>query len=525
MSFDNLEKLSKSELIALVQNLHMSDVRFQSLVEYTSDALFCYEYTPPISIDLPIKSQIEMFYGGILVECNDIAAQSYGYSQASEVLGKSLTELFKATPGSLDDFFRSFIEREYRTINAEAYETLEDGSKRYFLNNGHAVIINRHIERVWGTYREITEIKKAEEALMQSEERLELALEGGDFGIWDHNVETGIVIRNEQTAKIHGFSLEEMEETSRWWESRIHPEDKLGVREKLDQCIRGVTPFFEAEYRLLHRSGDWKWVLSRGKVVEYDENNKAIRIAGVLRDISEQKQAELLKKELEKRRENFIWMTSHELRTPLTVISGYFEMVEREVSTMDLERRAKIFSIISRNLTRFEDLIDRVSSIIQIEQELFEIEFAEFDLCEFLNNVLDSYQQTLGDQIVYNGCQKDALLIINGDKDRLLQVLENIIGNAIKQTHPRFRAIFVNLEVFSSEIQIIISDNGAGIAPENLEKIFEQFTSINTEYSVTGTGLGLFISRRILEAHNGSIVALSEGTGKGSSFIITLPRI
>jgi signal transduction histidine kinase len=218
-------------------------------------------------------------------------------------------------------------------------------------------------------------------------------------------------------------------------------------------------------------------------------------------------------------------MTSHELRTPLTVIAGYFEMVEREVSNMDLERRARIFSIISRNLNRFEDLIDRVSSIIQIEQDFFEITFAEFDLCEFLKNVLDSYQQTLGDQIVYNGCQKDTLLIINGDKDRLLQVLENIIGNAIKQTHPRLRAIFLNLEVFSSEIQIRVSDNGAGIAPENLEKIFEQFTSINTEYSVTGTGLGLFISRIILEAHKGSIVALSEGIGKGSSFIITLPRI
>ncbi len=190
-----------------------------------------------------------------------------------------------------------------------------------------------------------------------------------------------------------------------------------------------------------------------------------------------------------------------------------------------LERRAKIFSIISRNLNRFEDLIDRVSSIIQIEQDLFEIEFAEFDLYKFLKNVLDSYQQTLREQIVYNGCQQDTLLIINGDKDRLLQVLENVIGNAIKQTHPRRRAILINLKVLSSDIQIIVSDNGAGIASENLEKIFEQFTSINTEYSVTGTGLGLFISRRILEAHKGSIVARSEGIGKGSSFTITLPRI
>jgi signal transduction histidine kinase len=113
---------------------------------------------------------------------------------------------------------------------------------------------------------------------------------------------------------------------------------------------------------------------------------------------------------------------------------------------------------------------------------------------------------------------------IKGDKERLQQVFENVIGNAIKQTHPRHRVIAVNLTVLPKEIQIVVSDNGAGIEPEYLEKIFEQFTSINIEYSVTGTGLGLFISRRILEAHHGSIVARSPGVCKGSSFIITLPR-
>jgi PAS domain S-box-containing protein len=525
MNFDELVNLSKSELIAIIKDLQASDIRFQSLVEHTSDALFCYEYDPRISIDLPIEKQIEMLYNGILVECNDIAAQSYGYSKTSEVLGKKLTDLFKAPPGSLDDFFRSFIENNYRTVNAEAHETLEDGSKRYFLNNGHAAITNRCIERVWGTYQEITEIKRIEEALRETEERIELALQGGDLGIWDYHVETGIVIQNERTANIHGFTLEEVEATVDWWESRIHPEDKLKVREKLNHCIQGLSPLFETEYRLLHSSGDWKWVSSRGKFVEYQENTKGIRLAGIRRDITEHKQAEFLKKELEERRENFIWMTSHELRTPLTVISGYFDMLERDFNNMNEEKCAKIFSIISRNLTRFENLIDRVSSIIQIDQELFEIELTELDICNFLRNTIEPYKQILGEQITYNGCQKDTSVIINGDKDRLQQVLENVIGNAIKQTHPRQRNIIVNLKVLTSDIQILIIDNGAGIASENLERIFKQFISINTDYSVTGMGLGLFISRRILEAHKGTIVAQSGGIGKGSTFIITLPRI
>ncbi len=102
-----------------------------------------------------------MFYHGILVDCNDITAKSYGYAKASEVLGKSLLELFSAPPGSLDDFFRNFIMNGYRTVNAEASEVTEDGSRRYFLNNGHAVIENGYVKRVWGSYREITDLKEA----------------------------------------------------------------------------------------------------------------------------------------------------------------------------------------------------------------------------------------------------------------------------------------------------------------------------------------------------------------------------
>ena len=129
----DFEKLTKPQLISELE-------KFQQYFESTFEAIFCYEYNPPISVDLPIHKQVEMFYNGILVECNENTAKSYGYSRCSDVLGKSLPELFKAPLGSLDEFFQSFIERGYRTINSEAHEILEDGSKRYFLNNGHAEI-------------------------------------------------------------------------------------------------------------------------------------------------------------------------------------------------------------------------------------------------------------------------------------------------------------------------------------------------------------------------------------------------
>ena len=130
----------------------------------------------------------------------------------------------------------------------------------------------------------------------------------------------------------------------------------------------------------------------------------------------------------------------------------------------------------------------------------------------------------LGDQLQFNKTSTMKSPIINGDRNHLQQVMENIIGNAIKQTSPNLREIIITLKALAKTIQIEVRDNGAGIAKENLKKIFKQFISINTDYSVTGTGLGLFISRRIVEAHGGSINAQSEGVGKGSTFVIDLPR-
>ncbi|MHA2299268.1 MAG: PAS domain S-box protein [Candidatus Hodarchaeales archaeon] len=177
---------NRTRLVEQVKLLQVSDARYQSLVEHTSESLFCYEYNPPIPVDLSIDGQIEMFYHGILVDCNDIAAKSYGSTKASEVLGKSLLELFNAPPGSLDDFFRNFIQNGYRTVNAEASEVAEDGSRRYFLNNGHAVIKNGHVKRVWGSYREITDLKKGkqtEQALRESEAKHASVLRVAPIGI------------------------------------------------------------------------------------------------------------------------------------------------------------------------------------------------------------------------------------------------------------------------------------------------------------------------------------------------------
>lgn len=474
------------------------------------------------------------------VRMNDAALRMYGVESLKQYLD---VRMIPWEHRSVEENFM-IIKNYLRLLSGET--TIEvpivisiKGKKMYSLNRAIVIPGYETLSQVLVANVDVTEIKTAEKklqqmlkdriqiekALQQSEERLELALKGSGLGIWDHDVKTGESVRDERTAQIYGYQLAEIGSNIHWWEERIHPDDKPEVLSILDRCLSGRSPFFEAEYRFKHHSGEWRWILSRGKAVEHDNDGTALRITGTTLDITDQKTAEFLKEELEKRRENFIWMTSHELRTPLTVISGYIELLERDIQEIDLKRQEKILSVIRKNLKRFESLIDSVSTIIQLDQDLFEIDLTEFEAYDFLDPIIDSYKHILGDQIQFNYISTENPKIINGDRNRLQQVMENIIGNAIKQTSPNHREIIVTLKDLPKTIQIEVSDNGAGIAEENLEKIFEQFISINTDYSVTGTGLGLFISRRIIEAHGGSIIAQSEGVSHGTTFLITLQKV
>jgi len=149
-----------------------SEARFRSLLEQTSDAIFCYEYDPPIPTGMPAGEQVKKLYDGVLVECNETCAKAYGAEAPGEVVGKRLRELFGAERESVDSLFRAMIEGGYRVVDGEGVEEMPDGTKRYFLNNAHGIAENGKLVRIWGTFRDVTEARQAEFALRESRERL-----------------------------------------------------------------------------------------------------------------------------------------------------------------------------------------------------------------------------------------------------------------------------------------------------------------------------------------------------------------
>ncbi|MHC4598527.1 MAG: PAS domain-containing sensor histidine kinase [Planctomycetota bacterium] len=142
---------------------------------------------------------------------------------------------------------------------------------------------------------------RIEEALRRSRERLELALKGADLGMWDTNLATDEVFFDDRWAELLGYRREEIEPTAQSWRDLVHPEDMERVREAMEAHLKGRTPFYETEHRLRTKGGEWKWILDRGRVVEWDDQGRPLRATGTHQDIDDRKRVEAAHREIENR--------------------------------------------------------------------------------------------------------------------------------------------------------------------------------------------------------------------------------
>jgi len=218
-------------------------------------------------------------------------------------------------------------------------------------------------------------------------------------------------------------------------------------------------------------------------------------------------------------------MVNHELRTPLTVLFGYNEFLEKKLTIMNDQQKRDVFSIITKNLNRLERLISDIQAITQLERGLFQINPQEIDFEEFVVKTLSPYHNVLEDQLefTFSGFI-DEHELYSLDSDRIQQVFDNVLDNAIKNSSKENRHIKIEIKNFPTNIEINIIDNGAGIDPKDLERIFDQFVTIETEYSIQGTGIGLYLAKEIMNSHGGSISAFSEGKGHGTKFVLNFPK-
>ncbi len=228
------------------------------------------------------------------------AAARHGRRTPAELVGRTMMEAY---PGIEDTAVFAALRRgmEERTPESlEAEFTFPDGSSGLF-----EISIRPVPEGIFVLSNEVSDRRRAEEALRENRQRLELALKGADQGLWDWNVRTGSMYVDERWADMLGYRHEDIEPHVRSWERLVHPEDLPHVMTAMQHHLEGKTSLYRTEHRLRTKSGGWKWILASGRVVERDAEGRPIRAVGTHQDITDRKQAELalaqLNAELESR--------------------------------------------------------------------------------------------------------------------------------------------------------------------------------------------------------------------------------
>jgi PAS domain S-box-containing protein len=373
-----------------------------------------------------------------------------------------------------------------------------------------------------------TERLRAEEALRGSEERLRLALDAGRCGVWDWDIPNNRITWSDLVYEFHGLAPGTFGGQVEDFAGLVHPEDRERVAALIQRSIEEGTGY-HAEMRILQPSGAVRWISTDGRVYR-DEAGRPVRMLGATLDITERRQTEAELRRAKaaaeaasEAKDRFLAALSHELRTPLTPVLAVVSALQGEEG---LRGFSDELAMIRRNVELEARLIDDLLDLTRIARGKLELHREVTDVRQILEHALGicCERAVTAGLLHVEAHLAAAEHRVWADSSRLTQVFWNLLSNAVKFT-PAGGSVRVRTRRAEapdgSSLIIEISDTGAGIEPELLPRIFDAFEQ-GTRRS-GGLGLGLAISRAIVELHGGSIDASSEGPGRGATFTVRLP--
>ena len=416
-----------------------------------------------------------------------------------------------------------------------AIETLKGGATDYILKHR----LERLVPAVSRALRESEERKRAaraEFALRESEERYRIVAETASDAIISVDESSKILFINRAAEKIFGYSVEEMtgKPLTMLMPHSLRPEHLAGIEHYIETGERRLD-WERIEVSGLHRDGyDFPLELSFG---ESNQNGKRIFI-GIARDVTERRQAEaererLLLREQEARRkaeeanrlkDEFLATVSHELRTPLNAILGWASMLGRG-QLNDLQA-VQAIEIIERNTRAQVQLVEDLLDVSRIITGKLRLNVGDVDIVSIIESAIETVRPAAEAKSIE--LESDINLtqpIICGDANRIQQIVWNLLSNSVKFTSLGGK-VKVSLKKTAEDVEIKISDTGAGIETDFLPFVFDRFRQADgaTTRAHGGLGLGLSIVKNLAEMHGGSVRAESEGLGKGATFIVLLPQ-
>ena len=352
------------------------------------------------------------------------------------------------------------------------------------------------------------ELIRARDQIQVEQARLELALSAGSIGLWEWNLETDRVAWDQRSRRLVG-APREGPTSSEVLFARVHPEDRPRLRERAER-LRLTGGEWDEEYRVVLPNGAVRWILSRGAVFPEQK-----RFVGIHLEISDRKNAEV-------RKDAFVATLAHELRNPLGPLRTVSELLEDR----DPDQLERARGVIDRQVSHMARVLDDVLDAsrlnrgkLTLHREVVPIAEVATQSVEQLRPKAERKKHRIDLTVPLDRC------CVEGDRVRLVQVLTNLLDNAIKYTEPGGQ-IALTVEGDSEDCVIRVRDSGRGIDGDLLSQIFDPFAQDRSlEEAETGLGLGLHLVSRLIALHGGRVQAFSAGPGQGSEFVVTLPRV
>ena len=413
--------------------------------------------------------------------------------------------------------------RAYLDGNSPAYSTeyrmlCKDGSWKWILTRG--VVVSRDAEgrplRMIGTHADISTRVQQQEEIVRANERLDLALQGSRLAIWDADIASSRIYLSAGWAEMLGEPSAEIVTDAASLYALVHPEDREQVAAAFIDALKGARPEYRVEHRVWTRANKWKWVLSHGRVVKRDATGRALRMTGTNADIS-------ARKEIERRKNEFVAVVSHELRTPLSSIVGALGLLINMSGVLREDVRPLV-RVARDNAQRLARLVNDILDVEKLDTEALHIQLEPVELEALLASAIQanqSYADQYGVSLALTESQGPAWVYANSD--RLMQVLTNLLSNAAKFS-PRGAHIEVRLARRNDAFRVSVIDSGPGISDEFKPRVFERFAQADSSTSRQrgGTGLGLAICKMIIDKLGGSI-GFASAPGMGTTFYFDLP--
>jgi PAS domain S-box-containing protein len=369
--------------------------------------------------------------------------------------------------------------------------------------------------------RNITERKERRRELRELNQRLELAIEVANLGVWDWDIEQDRIEYNDQLAEMFGYDsttvgIDEMAE-------RVHPDERSELKATLNQHLDGNTAYFDEEYRMRKTEGGYKWVRNIGRVIHRDESRAPLRAVGVYLDIDEQKHAELA---LERERDNLEVLNQivrHDIRNYLQVVSLYAESLEDHVNREGQDELERVRSSARRATEITQTAGDVAEVMLQADTDPEPVRFnsvLEREVAE-VRSTYDNAVITIEESIPSAEVYAD---------DMLESVFRNLLTNAIEHNDKDVAEVMVSVDLSSEFATFRFVDNGPGIPDDRKSEIFEKGEKA---LESSGTGLGLYLVKTLVDLYVGDIWVedneqADDAAGDeltGSVFCVQLPTV